>query len=177
MPSPVAPGSPLADPFVASVRAALPPRPSRSPSLELLSRPPSPRPKKEVPVVHGAAGSASASGSSGGANAHAHNPKDSKDKTDKTDKTPFKPFIFKLVPPKPGTVRSVQFTKPSVHYFQVDNIQQGRLWMAALLKATIDRDPNLPVRTTNKQKTISLKQAAATNQRPPALMQGGVGLG
>ncbi|KAI5303036.1 hypothetical protein KEM55_000753, partial [Ascosphaera atra] len=51
--SPVAPGSPMADPFVASVRAAAPPRPSRSPFLELLSRPLSPQPKKEVPVVHG----------------------------------------------------------------------------------------------------------------------------
>ncbi|KAK2797978.1 polar growth protein [Onygenales sp. PD_10] len=80
------------------------------------------------------------------------------------------PFIFKLVPPKAGLSRAVQFTKPSIHFFQVDNIQQGRLWMAALMKATIERDLNLPVRTTNKQKTISLKQARATNQRPPALM-------
>ncbi|EEH10997.1 conserved hypothetical protein [Histoplasma capsulatum G186AR] len=80
------------------------------------------------------------------------------------------PFIFKLVPPKAGLSRAVQFTKPSVHFFQVDNIQQGRLWMAALMKATIERDLNLPVKTTNKQKTISLKQARATNQRPPALM-------
>ncbi|OJD28413.1 hypothetical protein ACJ73_00191 [Blastomyces percursus] len=80
------------------------------------------------------------------------------------------PFIFKLVPPKAGLSRAVQFTKPSVHFFQVDNIQQGRLWMAALMKATIERDLNLPVTTTNKQKTISLKQARASNQRPPALM-------
>ncbi|PGH02165.1 hypothetical protein AJ79_07711 [Helicocarpus griseus UAMH5409] len=80
------------------------------------------------------------------------------------------PFIFKLVPPKAGLSRAVQFTKPAIHFFQVDNIQQGRLWMAALMKATIERDLNLPVRTTNKQKTISLKQARATNQRPPALM-------
>lgn len=80
------------------------------------------------------------------------------------------PFIFKLVPPKAGLSRAVQFTKPSVHFFQVDNIQQGRLWMAALMKATIERDLNLPVKTTNKQKTISLKQARASNQRPPALM-------
>ncbi|OAX81938.1 hypothetical protein ACJ72_03719 [Emergomyces africanus] len=80
------------------------------------------------------------------------------------------PFIFKLVPPKVGLSRAVQFTKPSVHFFQVDNIQQGRLWMAALMKATIERDLNLPVKSTNKQKTISLKQARASNQRPPALM-------
>ncbi|WEW58944.1 polar growth protein [Emydomyces testavorans] len=80
------------------------------------------------------------------------------------------PFIFKLVPPKAGLSRAVQFTKPTVHYFQVDNIQQGRLWMAALMKATIERDLNLPVTTTNKQKTVSLRQARLMNQRPPALM-------
>ncbi|KAK2757001.1 polar growth protein [Arachnomyces sp. PD_36] len=80
------------------------------------------------------------------------------------------PFIFKLVPPKTGLSRAVQFTKPAVHFFQVDNVKQGRLWMAALMKATIERDPDLPVQMTNKQKTISLKQARAMNQRPPALM-------
>lgn len=83
------------------------------------------------------------------------------------------PFIFKLVPPKAGSPRGVQFTKPAIHYFQVDNIQQGRLWMAALMKATIDRDLNLPVRTTNKQKTVSLRQARNMGHRPPALMEEG----
>ncbi|EAW11419.1 putative polarized growth protein (Boi2) [Aspergillus clavatus NRRL 1] len=78
------------------------------------------------------------------------------------------PFFFKLVPPK--TTRTVQFTKPAVHYFQVDSVKEGRLWMAALMKATIDRDMSLPVETTNKQKTISLKQARMMSQRPPALM-------
>lgn len=80
------------------------------------------------------------------------------------------PFFFKLVPPKSGMSRSVQFTKPTTHYFQVDSVQEGRLWMAALMKATIERDLSRPVETTNKQKTISLKQARALNQRPPALM-------
>lgn len=81
------------------------------------------------------------------------------------------PFIFKLVPPKSGMSRTVQFTKPTIHYFQVDSIKEGRLWMAALMKATIDRDLSMPVESTNKQKTISLKQARAMNQRPPALME------
>lgn len=81
------------------------------------------------------------------------------------------PFIFKLVPPKTGMSRTVQFTKPTVHYFQVDNVKEGRLWMAALMKATIDRDLTTPVETTNKQKTVSLKQAQLMNQRPPALME------
>lgn len=80
------------------------------------------------------------------------------------------PFFFKLVPPKMNNSRTVQFTKPTTHYFQVDNVKEGRLWMAALMKATIERDPSQTVETTNKQKTISLKQARMMNQRPPALM-------
>ncbi|KKK12731.1 hypothetical protein AOCH_007288 [Aspergillus ochraceoroseus] len=79
-------------------------------------------------------------------------------------------FFFKLVPPKTGTSRTVQFTKPAIHYFQVDGIQDGRRWMAALMKATIERDMDLPVETTNKQRTISLKEAQLMNQRPPTLM-------
>ncbi|KAL4781698.1 hypothetical protein BJX76DRAFT_7351 [Aspergillus varians] len=78
------------------------------------------------------------------------------------------PFFFKLVPPKSS--RTVQFTKPAVHYFQVDSVRQGRLWMAALMKATIERDIHLPIEITNKQKTISLKEAQLARQRPPALM-------
>lgn len=80
------------------------------------------------------------------------------------------PFFFKLVPPKLNNSRTVQFTKPTTHYFQVDNVKEGRLWMAALMKATIERDQLQQVETSNKQKTISLKQAQMMNQRPPALM-------
>ncbi|KAF2494310.1 hypothetical protein BU16DRAFT_583242 [Lophium mytilinum] len=79
-------------------------------------------------------------------------------------------FIFKLVPPRSGLQKGVQFTKPIVHYFAVDNIQQGRLWMAALMKATIDRDENATITSTYQQKTISLEKARAMRQRPPALM-------
>ncbi|KAF2006504.1 hypothetical protein P154DRAFT_422241 [Amniculicola lignicola CBS 123094] len=79
-------------------------------------------------------------------------------------------FIFKLVPPRAGLQKGVQFTKPIVHYFAVDNIQLGRLWMAALMKATIDRDDALSITTTYQQKTISLDKARAMRQRPPALM-------
>ncbi|KAL4873262.1 hypothetical protein BDV12DRAFT_160710 [Aspergillus spectabilis] len=81
------------------------------------------------------------------------------------------PFFFKLIPPKSS--RTVQFTKPAVHYFQVNSVREGRLWMAALMKATIDRDDSLPIQTTNKQRTISLRQAQEMNQRPPALMTEG----
>jgi len=79
-------------------------------------------------------------------------------------------FIFKLVPPRNGLSRAVNFTKPTIHYFAVDNVTQGRLWMAALMKATIDRDETKPITTTYQQKTISLAKAKAMRHRPPALM-------
>jgi len=79
-------------------------------------------------------------------------------------------FIFKLVPPRSGLSRAVNFTKPTIHYFAVDNVTQGRLWMAALMKATIDRDETKPITTTYQQKTISLAKAKAMRHRPPALM-------
>ena len=79
-------------------------------------------------------------------------------------------FIFKLVPPRAGFSRAISFTKPMVHYFAVDNVKQGRLWMAALMKATIDRDESKPITSTYIQKTISLNKAVSMKQRPPALM-------
>lgn len=80
------------------------------------------------------------------------------------------PFFFKLVPPKAGLPRAVQFTKPATHYFQVDNIAEGRKWMGELMKATIERDVGMGFETTNKQKTISLAAARARKERPPNLM-------
>ena len=79
-------------------------------------------------------------------------------------------FIFKLVPPRAGLSRAVTFTKPTVHYFAVPNVTQGRLWMAAMMKATIDRDDTQPITTTYQQKTISLARAKQMRHRPPALM-------
>ncbi|OAA54068.1 polarized growth protein [Niveomyces insectorum RCEF 264] len=79
-------------------------------------------------------------------------------------------FIFKLIPPRAGLSRAVNFTKPTVHYFAVPNVKQGRLWMAALMKATIDRDDTVPITTTYQQKTISLLKARQMRHRPPALM-------
>ncbi|KAI0473133.1 hypothetical protein GGR56DRAFT_600953 [Xylariaceae sp. FL0804] len=79
-------------------------------------------------------------------------------------------FIFKLVPPRAGLSKAVNFTKPTVHYFAVPNLQQGRSWMAALMKATIDRDDAQPMTSTYQQKTISLAKARAMRHRPPALM-------
>lgn len=79
-------------------------------------------------------------------------------------------FIFKLVPPRAGQSRAINFTKPTVHYFAVPNLATGRLWMAALMKATIDRDDTKAITTTYQQKTISLAKARAMRHRPPALM-------
>ncbi|KAG5949102.1 hypothetical protein E4U53_006035 [Claviceps sorghi] len=79
-------------------------------------------------------------------------------------------FIFKLTPPRAGLSRAVNFTKPMVHYFALPNLEAGRLWMAALMKATIDRDDTKPVTTTYQQKTISLNKAKQLRHRPPALM-------
>ncbi|KAI9771126.1 MAG: polar growth protein [Geoglossum simile] len=99
----------------------------------------------------------------------------STDAASETELTPRKAgndgiFIFKLVPPRAGLSKAVTFTMPKVHYFAVDNIKQGRLWMAALMKATIDRDDTSPITSTYQLKTISLTKARATRQRPPALM-------
>ncbi len=79
-------------------------------------------------------------------------------------------FIFKLVPPRAGLSRGVTFTKPTVHYFAVENVTVARLWMAALMKATIEREGDGKVTTTYQQKTVSLRKAREMRQRPPALM-------
>lgn len=78
------------------------------------------------------------------------------------------PFYFKLVPPRAGLSRAVQFTKPTVHYFQVDSLAEGRKWMGEMMKATIEHDLS-SFETTNRQKTISLATAQARKERPPFL--------
>jgi hypothetical protein len=80
------------------------------------------------------------------------------------------PFYFKLVPPKAGISRAVQFTKPTIHIFQVDSLHEGRKWMGEMMKATIEHDFT-GFETTNKQKTISLAKAKARKERPPALKE------
>lgn len=91
-------------------------------------------------------------------------------KAEKGEKGDDSMFIFKLVPPRAGLSRAVNFTKPTVHYFSVPNLREGRLWMAALMKATIDRDDTQPITSTYQQKTISLAKAKQMRHRPPALM-------
>jgi len=78
-------------------------------------------------------------------------------------------FTFKLVPPAPGTAKGVTFTPPRLHYLATDTRDEGKKWMAALMKATIDRDETSPVVTSYSAKTISLAQARALRIRPPHL--------
>ncbi|KAK6522571.1 hypothetical protein TWF281_002010 [Arthrobotrys megalospora] len=76
-------------------------------------------------------------------------------------------FTFKLVPPQPGAAKGVMFTPPKLHYFATDSKQIGREWMAAFMKATIDRDETAPVISTFSANTISLAKARAMRARPP----------
>ncbi|EWC43466.1 hypothetical protein DRE_07576 [Drechslerella stenobrocha 248] len=76
-------------------------------------------------------------------------------------------FTFKLVPPAPGAAKGVTFTPPKLHYFATDSKYVGRQWMAAFMKATIDRDETAPVISTFSANTISLAKARAMRARPP----------
>jgi hypothetical protein len=78
-------------------------------------------------------------------------------------------FIFKLVPPRPGLSKAVNFTQPKVHFFAAASLQEGRNWMAALMKATIERDELKPISSTYKEKTMSLNRAKELRVRPPEL--------
>lgn len=68
-------------------------------------------------------------------------------------------FCFKVVPPLPGTRKGVTFTMPKVHYFAVDTREEVRAWMAALMKATIDRDDTVPTVSTCSTPTVPLVKA------------------
>ncbi|OQN96818.1 hypothetical protein B0A48_17378 [Cryoendolithus antarcticus] len=120
-------------------------------------------------TVTGAAGSPS---SPTGAHTPTNAEQDLKDHPVPTSENGDGIFIFKLTPPKQG--RGVTFTKPTVHYFAVNSRQEGRLWMAALMKAVVDRDQDGVVTTTYNQKTISLARARARKERPPALQEEGM---
>lgn len=68
-------------------------------------------------------------------------------------------FCFKVVPPQAGTAKGVMFTMPKVHYFAVETQEDWRKWMAALKKATIDRDDSAPVVSSCATPTIPLNKA------------------
>lgn len=78
-------------------------------------------------------------------------------------------FTFKLVPPAPGASKGVTFTPPKLHYFATSTRAEGKAWMGALLKATIERDQSKPIVSSFSAKTISLKKARELRARPPEL--------
>ncbi len=68
-------------------------------------------------------------------------------------------YCFKLVPPAPGSRKGLTFTQQKVHYFAVDNKEDMRKWMAALMKATIEMDDTVPVISSCLTPTIPLQRA------------------
>ncbi|KAG0138034.1 hypothetical protein HOY82DRAFT_575610 [Tuber indicum] len=86
-------------------------------------------------------------------------------------------FTFKLVPPAPGASKGVTFTPPRLHYFATDTREEGKKWMGAIMKATIDRDESKPIVSSYNAKTISLAKARQLKSRPPDLAIRGDGSG
>ena len=68
-------------------------------------------------------------------------------------------YIFKLLPPQPGSRKGLTFTQPKVHYFSVDSKEDIKNWLSALIKASIDIDDTVPVISTYAMPTISLNEA------------------
>ena len=68
-------------------------------------------------------------------------------------------YIFKLLPPQPGSKKGLTFTQPRVHYFSVDSKEDIRSWLSALIKASIDIDDTVPVISTYAMPTVSLNEA------------------
>lgn len=68
-------------------------------------------------------------------------------------------YCFKLLPPQPGSKKGLTFTQPRTHYFAVENKEEMRGWMAALIKTTIDIDTSVPVISSYTTPTVSLSKA------------------
>ncbi|CCD25222.1 Boi1p NDAI_0E04050 [Naumovozyma dairenensis CBS 421] len=68
-------------------------------------------------------------------------------------------YCFKLIPPQPGSKKGLTFTQPRIHYFAVNSKDDMRSWLAALIKATIDIDTDVPVITSVSIPTVSLNEA------------------
>jgi len=63
----------------------------------------------------------------------------------------------------------VTFTPQRLHYFATDTREEGKKWMGAIMKATIDRDESKPIVSSYNAKTISLAKARQLKSRPPGL--------
>lgn len=61
------------------------------------------------------------------------------------------------------------FTPPRLHYFATDTREEGKKWMGAIMKATIDRDESKPIVSSYNARTISLAKARQLKSRPPEL--------
>lgn len=68
-------------------------------------------------------------------------------------------YIFKLLPPQPGSKKGLTFTQPKVHFFAVDTKEDIKKWLSALIKASIDIDDSVPVVSSYAMPTISLNEA------------------
>ncbi|KAL6932977.1 hypothetical protein ACO0R3_002067 [Hanseniaspora guilliermondii] len=68
-------------------------------------------------------------------------------------------YFFKIVPPKPGSKKNANFTQQKTYYFSVETVEEIKLWMNAMLKATIDIDTSVPIISSCDIPTISLDEA------------------
>lgn len=68
-------------------------------------------------------------------------------------------YMFKIVPPAPGSRMGLTFTQQKVHYFAVETREEMREWMSALMKATIEVDETVPVISSCVTPTIPLQRA------------------
>lgn len=68
-------------------------------------------------------------------------------------------YMFKIVPPAPGSRMGLTFTQQKVHYFAVETKEEMRNWMSALMKATIEVDETIPVISSCVTPTIPLQKA------------------
>jgi hypothetical protein len=71
-----------------------------------------------------------------------NSPTDSAGPARKISLTGSSKYIFKVVPPAPGTSRAVTFTPQKVHIFSAENEAEFRGWVEALMKANIGLDAN-----------------------------------
>lgn len=68
-------------------------------------------------------------------------------------------YFFKIVPPKPGSKKNANFTQQKTYYFSVETVDEIKMWMNAMLKATIDIDTSVPIISSCDIPTISLEEA------------------
>lgn len=68
-------------------------------------------------------------------------------------------YFFKIVPPKPGSKKNANFTQQKTYYFSVETVEEIKMWMNAMLKATIDIDTSVPIISSCDIPTISLEEA------------------